>query len=109
MPRPCEALLVVDFTQSYPGALATMVLADSGAEVIKVEPPSGDPTRQHYASVMWNRGKKSVVLDLKTDNGRADAQRLASRADVVVESFRPGVADRLGVGYRDLRSSNQEL
>ena len=109
MSRPCEALLVVDFTQSYPGALATMVLADSGAEVIKVEPPSGDPTRQHYASVMWNRGKKSVVLDLKTDNGRADAQRLASRADVVVESFRPGVADRLGVGYRDLRSSNQEL
>ncbi|MEE9285343.1 MAG: CoA transferase [Dehalococcoidia bacterium] len=109
MPNPCEGLRIVDFTHSYPGALATMVLADSGAEVIKVEPPGGDPTRRHYASVMWHRGKKSAVLDLKTEGGRADARRLASQADVVIESFRPGVADRLGIGYDALAQSNPGL
>ena len=109
MAAPCEGLRVVDFSRSYPGALATMVLADAGAEVIKVEPPQGDPTRKHYASVMWHRGKKSVALEMKTERGQADARRLAATADAVVESFRPGVADRLGVGYEALREENSAL
>ena len=109
MTTPCDGLRVVDFTGSYPGALATMVLADSGAEVIKVEPPGGDPSRRHYAAVMWHRGKKSVVLDLKSDEGRRDAQSLAAGADVVVESFRPGVAERLGIGYETLSRASPSL
>ncbi len=109
MTTPCDGLRVVDFTNSYPGALATMVLADSGAEVIKVEPPGGDPSRRHYASVMWHRGKKSVVLDLKTEAGRRDAVALATGADVVIESFRPGVAERLGIGYETLSKAAPSL
>ena len=109
MPRPCESLRVIDFSQSHPGALAAMVLADAGAEVIKIEPPSGDPTRSHYASLMWHRGKKSVILDLKTDEGLANARRLATTADIAIESFRPGVAHRLGVGYQTLAKDNPGL
>lgn len=59
MALPCEGLRVIDFSQSYPGALAAMVLADSGAEVIKVDPLQGDPTRQHYASIMWHRAREA--------------------------------------------------
>ncbi len=106
---PCDGLRVIDFSQSYPGALATMVLADAGAEVIKVEPPGGDPTRRHYASVMWHRGKKSVVADLKTRDELERARGLVRGADAVVESFRPGVADRLGIGYEALKDENPGL
>ncbi len=106
---PCDGLRVVDFSRSYPGALATMVLADAGAEVIKVEPPGGEPTRQHYASVMWHRGKKSVVADLKTRDGLERARGLVRGADAVVESFRPGVAERLGIGYEALKDENPGL
>lgn len=109
MPGPAAGLRVLDFSQSFPGALATMVLADSGAEVIKIEPPGGDPTRRHYASVMWHRGKKSVVIDLGTPEGREAAQGLASSADVVIHTLRPGVAERLGIGYETLSDSNPEL
>ena len=109
MPGPTHGLRVLDFTQSYPGALATMVLADGGAEVIKVEPPGGDPTRRHYAAPMWHRGKKSLVLDLKTEAGLARARELAASSDVAVVSFRPGVAERLGIGYRDLSKINPGL
>ncbi len=73
------------------GPLATMVLADNGAEVIKVEPPEGDPARDLPAFQTWNRGKKSIVLDLKTDEGREQATELVRSADVVVTAFRPGV------------------
>ncbi len=109
MSGPCDGLRVVDLTQSHPGALATMVLADAGAEVFKIEPPGGDPTRRHAAWPMWHRGKKSVVLDLKSEAGRSDAWSLASRSDMVFESFRPGVAERLGVGYQELAAENPGL
>ncbi len=98
----CEGLTVLDFTFGMAGSLATMVLADNGAEVIKIEPPSGDPYRRLPTFIMWNRGKKSVVLDLKTPVDREKAQALGRRADVIVESFRPGVTDRLGIGYETL-------
>ena len=102
-------LRVLDFTSGFAGAIATMVLSDNGAEVIKVEPPRGDVTRAQPAHVMWHRGKKSVVLDLKRPEASATAVALAREADVVVESMRPGVADRLGIGQEALRAVNPGL
>jgi crotonobetainyl-CoA:carnitine CoA-transferase CaiB-like acyl-CoA transferase len=91
------------------GALAGMVLADNGAEVIKVEPPQGYPARSDPGFLMWDRGKKSVALDLKTDEGRADFQRLVPAADVVLHDLRPGVAERLGLDYATLSELNPRL
>ena len=97
-----------------PGPYLTLALADHGAEVIKVEPPEGDPGRKigvadGPATVFFrnlNRGKKSVVLNLKEPRDRERLLRLAATADVFVESFRPGVVDRLGVGYEDVVRRN---
>ena len=107
--RPaCDGLRVVDFSSWMAGPLATMILADNGADVIKVEPPGGDPARSMPAFQAWNRGKKSVALDLKTDAGRERALELVRDADVVVTSFRPGVAERLGVGYEQVHEANPQ-
>ena len=100
---------VVEFGQYVPGPMLGMLLADQGAHVIKVERPGGDPARSEPAFATWNRGKRSVILDLKTDAGRKNAQRLAANADVVVENFRPGVAERLGIGYDELSAANPGL
>lgn len=102
-----DGMRVLDLSAWRPMAHATQILTDLGADVLKVEPPGGDPMRGYpeiFASVA--RGKRSIVLDLKGDTGRARARELASQADVVCESWRPGVADRLGVGYRDVTVSN---
>ena len=116
---PLDGLVVLDFTRILAGPLATMLLSDLGADVIKVERPgSGDDTRTwgppfrgkdatYFLSV--NRGKRSVALDLVSEEGRDQALRLAERADVVVENFRSGVMDRLGLGYDDLRAVNPRL
>ena len=109
MSGACEGLRVIDFSTTFPGALASMVLADCGAEVIKVEPPGGEPTREHYASIMWHRGKKSLTLDLKSPEGVSAAQGLCAGADVVLQTFRPGVAERLGVDYPQLAQANPGL
>lgn len=100
---------VIDFTRLLPGPYATLRLADLGAKVIKVEEPTGDPARHTGTSsgeetegpvfLANNRNKRSIVLDLKTEEGRDRALALASTADVVIESFRPGVANNLGIGY----------
>lgn len=107
---------VADFSRVLAGPYATMTLADFGADVIKVEPPAGDDTRHwkppvdsageatYFGSV--NRNKRSVALDLATEAGRAEARRLAASADVVVENFRPGVMDRFGLSYDDVRAAN---
>ena len=108
MTTACAGLKVVDFTQGMV-ALATMILADNGAEVIKVERPGGDWARDEPGFLMWNRGKQSVVLDPAAPADREVAVRLARGADVVVESFRPGVADRLGLGYAALAAANPRL
>ena len=100
---------VVEFGQYVPGPLLGMLLSDQGAHVIKVERPGGDPARSEPAFATWNRGKRSVVLDLKTDVGRESARRLAANADVVIENYRPGVADRLGIGYDQLSADNPRL
>src|SRR5438874_8935110 len=104
MVQACDGLRVLDFSRGMAGAIATMFLADNGAEVIKVEAPAGDPDRARPAFLQWARGKQSVVLDLKTSEGGAAARALARDADVALESFRPGVAERLGVGYAALRA-----
>src|SRR5271169_3343665 len=109
MAGPCNGLVVLDFSWGMAGGLATAVLADFGAEVIKIEPPAGDPFRSHPAWIAWNRGKKSAVVDLKTAQGRIQAQRLAEQADVVLESFRPGVAHRLGIDHAALSAINPRL
>lgn len=105
-------LTVVDLSQRLPGPLCTMLLADMGATVIQVESPSGDAARGFppllegvgAAYQYLGRGKQSVVLNLKHPEGRQACLRLMESADVVVEGFRPGVADRLGVGYADIRA-----
>jgi crotonobetainyl-CoA:carnitine CoA-transferase CaiB-like acyl-CoA transferase len=109
MVRPCNEFIVLDFSWGMAGSLATAVLADFGAEVVKIEPPSGDPFRSHPAWLAWNRGKKSVVLNLKTAEGREQAHQLAAHADIVLESFRPGVTKRLGVDYATLSAINPRL
>jgi crotonobetainyl-CoA:carnitine CoA-transferase CaiB-like acyl-CoA transferase len=106
-----DGITVLDFTQFMAGPMVSSMMADHGARVIKVESPEGDPTRRGPRSRpgqdmgdsfrVLNRGKQSVVLDLKQPAHREAAQRLIRGADVVVEAFRPGVADRLGIGYAD--------
>ena len=102
MAGPCTGLTVLDFSLGMPGALCTLVLADYGAEVIKVEPPEGDPFRFQPAWISWNRGKKGITLDLASAEGRERAVQLAAEADVLVESFRPGDMADWGLGYDDL-------
>ena len=90
---------VVEFGQYIPGPLLGMLLAEQGADVIKVERPGGDPARTEPAFATWNRSKRSVELDLKSPDGLNRAHELVGWADVLIENFRPGVADRLGIGY----------
>jgi crotonobetainyl-CoA:carnitine CoA-transferase CaiB-like acyl-CoA transferase len=104
-----EGLVVVDFTSTTTGAHVTQTLADFGAQVLLVEPPDGSPLRATPAWPFWGPGKRSVVLDLKLPNERDQARQLADTADVVVETWRPGVADRLGLGYHHLSAGNPRL
>jgi crotonobetainyl-CoA:carnitine CoA-transferase CaiB-like acyl-CoA transferase len=109
---PLAGVRVLDFSLLLPGPACTARLAWLGADVIKVEPPAGDPARDLYGGALWelaNRGKRSVVLNLKEEHDRARLADLAVTADVVVESFRPGVAERLGFGYEHLRSLRADL
>ena len=109
LPGPVEGLRVVDLSRGYPSALTTMLLADYGAEVVKVEGPDGDPLGGAPAFRVWNRGKRKVVLDLRSGEGVEAALELASRADVVIESWRVGVADEIGVGYGAVRDRNPRV
>jgi formyl-CoA transferase len=106
MPAVLEGIKVLDFSCYIAGPYAAMLLAEQGADVIKVEPPDGDPYRKHRGFIVWNRSKKGIVLNLKSPEGQEIAQRLASRSDVIIENFRPGVADRLGIGYETVRKLN---
>lgn len=110
---PLEGITVVDFTRILAGPYCTMLLGDLGAEILKVEPPKGDDSRHwgppfvegesaYFLAV--NRNKKSLVLDLKTEQGREIVLALAAGADVVIENFRPGTMDRLGLSYESLAS-----
>ncbi|HEY8459371.1 MAG TPA: CaiB/BaiF CoA-transferase family protein [Blastocatellia bacterium] len=116
--KPLDDITVLDLTRLLPGAVATMMLGDFGADVIKIEEPgAGDPARQMRAGInragsyflATNRNKRSVAINLKDERGRGIFLKLAEKADVVVEGFRPGVMDRLGAGYETLRTLNPRL
>ena len=120
--QPLEGLKVLDLTSLLPGPLCTMILGDYGAEIIKVENvETGDPTRFAGSSYKGgkgpvgtlfkhlNRNKKSLALDLKNEEGREILKALAAASDILVEGFRPGVMDRLGLGYRVLSGLNGRL
>ncbi|WP_231687896.1 CoA transferase [Bacillus sp. FJAT-27251] len=113
-----EGIKIIDLSRILSGPYCTMTLGDLGAEIIKIESPEGDDTRQwgppfvegesaYFLSV--NRNKKSVVLNLKTDSDREIFLRLIEAADVVVENFRPGTLDRLGIGYETLKKHNPQI
>jgi crotonobetainyl-CoA:carnitine CoA-transferase CaiB-like acyl-CoA transferase len=117
-PPPLAGIKVLDFSRVFAGPYATMMLADLGADVVKVEPPTGDEARyfgppflagegMNYLAV--NRNKRGIVLDLKQPGAVEVAHRMAAGADVVMENFRPGVADRLGIGYAELSATNPGL
>ncbi len=103
-----DNIQVVDFGHYVAGPVLGMILADQGAEVIKIDPPGG-PRLATEANATWNRGKRSITLDLKDDDDRAVAAGLARRADIVIENFRPGVMDRLGLSEAELRAHNRGL
>lgn len=117
-PLPLEGYRVLEFGQAVSSPLCAMLLGDLGADVIKIEPPGGDPARgygppfvagesPYFLSV--NRNKRSTVIDLKTLEGARIVRRLAERADIIVTNFRPGVMDRLGLGETSLREVNPGL
>src|SRR4029079_17511508 len=115
---PLDGIRVLDLTRLLPGAFATALLADLGADVIKIEQPgTGDPMRAYEPKIgeasafTWvtDRNKRSVELNLREDAGRDALLALAETADALVESFRPGVMDRLGLGYDTLAERNPKL
>ena len=106
---PLEGIRVVDLTSYIAGSYGAMMLADLGATVVKVEALEGDSFRELPGFFGWNRGKRSIALNLKTPEGREIVERLAREADVVMENWRPGVADRLGVGHERLMAVNPRL
>src|SRR2546428_12780512 len=106
---PLDGIRLVDLTSCSAASCAGMMLAARGAEVVKVESLTGDSFRELRGFFGWNRGKRSLAVDLKTTEGRAIVERLVARGDIVMENMRPGVADRLGVGYERLSAINPRL
>jgi crotonobetainyl-CoA:carnitine CoA-transferase CaiB-like acyl-CoA transferase len=114
---PLQGVVVIDFTQLAQGPWATQTLGDMGADIIKIEPPKGDWMR-HYAYgnmypegesisfLSFNRNKRSIVLNLKSAKGIEAVKRMVAKADIVIENFRPGVMDRMGIGYDVLKEMN---
>src|SRR5438034_11557440 len=94
-----DGVRILDLSWGIAGALGVMLLAEQGADVIKVEPPGGDPFRSYSGFAVWNRSKRSVTVDLKNPAGLDAFLKLADTADVLVETFRPGVTTRLGIGF----------
>lgn len=113
-PQPLAGITVVEFSHMVMGPVVGHVLAGLGAQVVRVEPIGGDRTRRLLGSgagyfPMYNRGKKSICLDLKSEAGLAVARDLAAQADILVENFRPGALDRLGLDYETLSQTNPGL
>ncbi|HSU07183.1 MAG TPA: CoA transferase, partial [Acetobacteraceae bacterium] len=114
---PLAGLVVLDMGQIYQGPYCTLLLAKAGADVIKIEPPGGEPLRRRappgktgtFAMALLNANKRAITLNLKSDRGRSLLIELAKRADVLVENFSPGTMDDLGVGYAVLSQANPRL
>ncbi len=118
MSAPLEGIKVLDFSTLLPGPMASLILIEAGAEVIKIERPSGGDDMRAYPPAwgddgahfsLLNRGKKSLAIDLKLPAAQAQLRPLLERADIVLEQFRPGVMDRLGFGYADLIKIKPDL
>jgi alpha-methylacyl-CoA racemase len=117
MTQPLAGLLVVDFTTLLPGPLATLMLAEAGAHVIKIERPGGEEMRTHGPHVagesmpfrLLNRGKDNMVLDLKSASDHERLRPLLARADILIEQFRPGTMERLGLGYDAIAKANPRI
>ena len=116
--RPLDGIRVLDFTTLLPGPLATLLLAEAGAEIIKIERPEiGDEMRLYRPRfgadsvnfALLNRGKRSIAIDLKAPGAIARLRPLIDSADVIVEQFRPGVMERLGLGWEQLSAINPRL
>jgi crotonobetainyl-CoA:carnitine CoA-transferase CaiB-like acyl-CoA transferase len=119
--RPLHGIRVLDFTTAMAGPTASMLLADFGAAVVKVEPPEGESSRRWGISrfgpagdqtglfAALNRNKASITVDLKSPEGQSAVHALAAQADIVIESFKPGVAARLGIGYEELSQEHPQL
>lgn len=116
-PGPLDGVRVLDFSMFLAGPYAGRLLADHGAEVIKIEPPGGETIRSAHPMVdgksryfaQLNAGKKCIILDLKSEEGKAAVRNLVADCDVVLENFRPGVLDRLGLGYDLLSEINSKI
>src|SRR5579864_5032164 len=114
---PLAGLVVIDFGQIFQGPYASLLLAKGGADVIKIEPLSGEPLRRRAAPgrsatlpfAMLNSNKRAITLNLKSERGRALLHRMVARADVLLENFSPGTMDDLGVGYGALKAVNPRL
>ncbi len=114
---PLAGIRVLDFSTLLPGPMATLLLADAGAEVIKIERPNGEEMRDYEPKIgadsvnfaLLNRGKRSVTIDLKAADAVERLKPLIASADVIVEQFRPGVMDRLGIGYEALKAINPRI
>ncbi len=107
-----KGIKVIDFTNYLPGPYATLRLAELGAEIIKIEPPDGDPARNTGNGLVFranNRRKKSICLNLKEKEGVEAALKLIAQADVVIESFRPGVMEKLGLGYENVKKVKPDI
>ena len=113
-----DGIRILDLTTIYSGPIAASILGDQGADVVKVESPQGDFMRHPGMSerngvggafAMMNRNKRSIVIDLSTDDGKGVFKRLVESADVVMENYRPGVVERLGIGYETLKAINPRL
>src|SRR5437867_954759 len=100
---------VLDLTWGIAGPMTTMLMADHGADVVKIEPPGGDPFRGQLGYKVWQRGKRSAVLDLKDAADKATFLALAKTADVLVESYTPGTTRKLGIDYATLSALNPRL
>ena len=118
MSGPLSDIKVLDFSTLLPGPMATLFLAEAGAEVVKIERPGrGDEMRTYVPRwgdtsinfAMLNRGKKSIAIDLKDEAERARLMPLVAEADVIIEQFRPGVMDRLGLGFEDVKKINPDI
>jgi CoA:oxalate CoA-transferase len=115
--RPLAGIVVLDFGQVYQGPYATLLMAMAGADVIKIEPPNGEPLRRRaprglsttFPIAMLNSNKRAITLNLKHEKGRELLFRMAKKGDVLLENFAPGVMDRLGVGWRVLHEINPRL
>src|SRR5580692_3572124 len=109
MARAFEDLRVLDLSWGIAGPMTTMFLADNGADVIRIEPPQGDPFALQTGYRVWNRGKRSACLDLSSNEGREPFDQLVQRSDVVVDSFSWGTTTRLGIDHDALSELNPAI